>query len=469
MSLEIANRVKQLCDVGRFEDAWDLAEKSLYQSPHNFNALNLCAFMCWKLRKFPLAYHLGLRATQLAPHNPDAWLNVGLSAHELWLTEESEEAYKTTLRLAQNDGDKSRGHLNLSALYIDTGRWAEAEEHARKAFSLNPKSEKAKANIGFGLLGQGKWEGWNYYSCSLGLESRQKMKFNEEPDWDGTPGKVVAFHGEQGIGDELSFASMLPDAIRDSKKVIIDCEKKLEGLFRRSFPKAKVYGTRKAKASDGIQWDKDDWKLDASLALGELGKFYRRTDESFTGEPYLVSDPIRRSMWRRLFDVKMKPCIGIAWTGGIERTGERFRTLTLEKLLPILRSVNAHWVSLQYKDCEKEIREFKKLHPEIDIVQYPWATLTQDYDDTAALVSELDMVICMQTAVAHLAGALGKECWVMLPQHSQWRYGMTGERMRWYKSLRVFRQKERMKWDSVIGHITGELKSKYGLYEERAA
>jgi len=463
--------VRALCEQGRLEDAWNMTESMLNQRPHDANALILASFVCWKLAKMSVAYHLGVRATQLAPHECTAWLNLGIAAHELWLIDEAIAAYKTAMHLSQNELDRAMASMNLSAVMIDTGKWEEAERFARQALRHNPSSVKAKANLGFALLARRKWEGWTYYGYSLGMDSRIRFKFRDEPDWDGAPGKIVVIHGEQGLGDELSFASMIPDAIRDCKRVIIDCDRKLTGLFKRSFPRAKVYGTRTAKAQDNVKWDEDDWALEASCAMGELGKFYRMKDESFTGDPYLVADPIRRTMWRKHFDglrledrsdgtTATRPAIGIAWTGGIPRTGAKFRTLTLTELTPLLQSIDAHWVSLQYKDASREIATLNKAHPEIDLVQYPWATLTRDYDDTAALLAELDMVISMQTAVCHLAGALGKECWVLLPKNSQWRYGERGEAMIWYKSLKVFQQRSLNDWHGPIGEIVGRLRQR---------
>lgn len=463
MSNPVAMEAKRLCDQGNYDDAWTLAEKLMLDEPHKANPLILGSYVMWKLRRLPLAYNLGIRATQVAPHEASAWVNLGIAAQEMWLNDEAEAAYKTAVRLAKDNSEKGMALMNLSAMCIDTGRWMEAEKYGREALKFTPNSLKAKANIGFGLLGQRKWEGWDWYSYSLGLQSRLKFKFKDEPDWDGTPGQKVAFYGEQGLGDEISFSSMLPDAINDCEKVIIDCDKKLEGLFKRSFPKAKVYGTRKAKEGDGLKWDKEDWEIDASLALGELGKIYRRTDESFTGEPYLVADPERRAMWRLHFDKKKKPVIGIAWTGGIYQTGQKFRTLSLEMLKPLLASIDAHWVSLQYKDASREIEDFRKANPKIDLVQYPWATLTPDYDDTAAMVAELDLVVCIQTAVAHLCGALGKECWVLLPKNSQWRYGSVGETIPWYKSVKVYRQRSLQDWHGPMGEVTGHLRKRFLL------
>jgi len=124
----------------------------------------------------------------------------------------------------------------------------------------------------------------------------------------------------------------------------------------------------------------------------------------------------------------------------MEHTHAKHRVWKLSELLPIFKAVDAIWVSLQYKDAEAEIAEFRMQHPEIDLRQYKKATITKDYDDTASLVEALDLVVAMQTAVIHLAGALGKECWCFVNKHSQWRYGPnTQNTLPWYSSVRLFR------------------------------
>lgn len=466
---DVINYARQLTEDGRYDEAIRVCESILYENPDHGPTVILVSYISWKCNKTIFGYHFGKRAIDICPHESLAYFNYALNATELWKMEDGISAMRQAERLANDDHIKSTAHMNLSGFYVDIGKFREAEKHAREALKLNPYSPKSKANLGFALLGQRNWEGWEYYSFSLGLGARQKQKFAEEPDWDFTPGQTVVVYGEQGVGDEINFASMIPDAAKDCKKLIFSCDKKLRNLFARSFPNVKVYGTRKAKASDGITWDEGDSEFDASLALGELGVKYRRKDEDFTGEPFLVADPDKRVMWRALFDRKKKPCIGIAWTGGIPKTGKKFRTIDLEKLSPILESVPAHWVSLQYKDAEEEIAEFRKSHPSVDIVQYEGATLTRDYDDTAAMVAELDLVICIQTAVAHLAGGLGKECWVLLPKYSQWRYGETDTRTPWYKTVEAIRQRSLNDWTGPFGEIVGRLRRKFAKPLEKVA
>src|SRR5258706_5998324 len=141
-------------------------------------------------------------------------------------------------------------------------------------------------------------------------------------------------------------------------------------------------------------------------------------------------------MWKGLWTQKRKPTIGIAWTGGIPKTNSRNRRIALDDFLPLFNAVDAHFVSLQYKDAAGEIAAFKSRHP-VDLEQYKWGTLTSDYDDTAALIASLDYVVCIQTAVAHTAGALGTPVMVLVPVATQWRYGDSEEGIPWYNSLKI--------------------------------
>jgi hypothetical protein len=282
----------------------------------------------------------------------------------------------------------------------------------------HPDHHNAQANLGFCQLAQRNWEGWKGYRLTIGSDWRPKVQYNQEPEWDGSPGKTVVLYADQGLGDEISFASMIPDAIDICKKVIIDCDDRLAGLFRRSFPKARIYGTKRAKEG---QWAKEDWSIDASLPLGQIGEYFRATDESFPGTPYLVPCPDRVKMWKGLFN-KDKPVIGIAWSGGTPKTGSRDRTCSLHDWLPLFGSIDAHFVSLQYKSAAAEIEAFKKQYPTVDLVEYPFGTLTTEYDDTAAMVSAMDCIVGVPTAVIHLGGSLGAKTFAMKARSNCWNY-----------------------------------------------
>ena len=440
-------RSRELWEKDDVDGAWNIVQRLLVDHPFDRDCLQMAGHIYDKAGNTPVSYHMFRIATEQDPRDATGWLNFGRVAEDIWRTREAERAYEKSLKLCKRDDTMRLTLGNLAALCIDNARYPEAETWAKKALAEWPDFDGAKANLGFAQLALRNWaEGWKNYRHCLGTKARTKIQYLNEPEWDGSPDKTVVLYGEQGLGDEISFASMVPDAIRDCRKVIIDCDLRLANIFSRSFPEAVVYGTRKAKPRDGSKWRLEDRQFDASLAIGQIGEYYRTTPESFPGTPYLKADPERVLMWKSLWATKKKPVIGIAWHGGIPKTGARFRRWTLDQLLPVLKSVDAHWVVLEYKPAAVELEEFRKKHPEIDIKEYPNATLTTDYDDTAGLVASLDLVFCIQTAVAHLGGALGVPTWVCVPPISQWRYSTEGDSIPWYKDLRVIRQKDGA-WD----------------------
>lgn len=441
-------------EAGNLDAAWPIIDRELKADPNDPQTILLCCMLHEKTGRHSVAYQLASRAVQIAPHRPEVWNNLGVCADELWRIEEAERSYRKAAQLAPDDAQKAIYLVNVGALYINTGDFERAEKVLREALRYAPDSPKGRANLGFAELALRKWgTAWDNYHRGLGITvSRKRVVYGDEPEWDGTPGQTVAIYGEQGLGDEISFASVVPDAIRDCKRVILDSDSRLVGLFQRSFPEAKVYGTRFDKRVD---WAKEDREIDASIAIGALGKFYRRSKDAFTGEAFLKPCPTRSAMWRSLLSGNGKPTIGLTWSGGIEKTGAKYRRIALAQLRPFFDAVDANWVCLQYKDAADEIREAA-----VPLVQYPFATLTKDYDDTAALVSACDLVVTMQTTVVHLAGGLGVPCWVMVSAVGQWRYGVYGEDLPWAKSVRMIRNRDRESWHGVIQKVTADLRAK---------
>ena len=415
-----------------------------------------------KAGRLTTAYQFARRAADLASDNSYCWSNLAMMQDQLYRFDDAESSCRVALSVARDDAARGAAYLNWGCMLVNRGLWAEAEPIARKALEIKPESAKAKANLGMALLGMGRYEeGWPLYDAVIGFDkSRRKVQYANEPVWRGKPGQRIVIYGEQGLGDEISFASMIPDAIAISKSVVIDCDEKLAGLFRRSFPDAAVYGTR---WENNLGWPRKDTQIDASVSVGALGKFFRPNPESCPGTPYLKPDPERVAMWSALFKSWGKPVIGIGWTGGVPWTADRYRKWTLEDLLPLFKSVDAVFVSLQYKDVSAEIETFRKKHG-IEIRQFPHATLTKDYDDTVAMVAALDMVFSMQSAVIHAAGAIGKECWCFVNKCPQWRYGTSGDKMPWYSSVRLWRQAEDGSWPLV--EAVQQLKARFSTGTE---
>ena len=447
---------KDLADQGLWQEAYDIVYTWLKSDPNDPQALNLIGYILLNTEKAAVAYPILKQLTQIAPEYSIGWLNFGMAASDLWRYSEAKRAYKKGIMYAATDAQKSKQCVNMASCMVDHGDFEAAEPYCDEAIRLNPDTIKGKANLGFCQLAQRKWvPGWENYRYCIGSTSRPLIQYNDEPLWEGQKGTICVY-SEQGLGDEISFGQMLPDMQRwcdeNDSKLIVDVNPRLEGLFQRSFPGMVIHGTR---GIQHITWDPRD--IEFSLPMAQLGEYFRTKDSDFTGEPYLTADPDRVIQWKALFESKGKPVIGLAWMSGIWKTAAKYRFMDLETMYPLMASMDAHWVSLQYKPAGKQIAEFKERHPDIDIVEYPHGTLTQDYDDTIAMIAAMDRVVALQTTAIHVAGGLGVPCDVLVPQTSQWRYGQGHENFLWAKSVRIVRQTVRGEWDDVIERLTKEV------------
>lgn len=411
-------------------------------------ALVLAGNIMIDAERYGAAYTFLLRATQIAPDESVIWNNLALCYQE---TGQPEEALKCFLKALNRDPNDTFSLANISKLYNDLGEPEKAINCTDKALRLNPKLLEARYNRGISLLSLGRWkEGWEGYEYNLGKHSGRKERvYGTIPRWTGENGLTLIAYGEQGIGDEINFASCIPDLQKDNT-VIIECDKRLAALFRRSF-KCEVYGTRYKKAA--LKWPLE-YPIDATVAFGSLPGFYRNANEDFPGTPYLVPDPQRAVMWRALLDsLGPKLKVGITWTGGMRKTFKHLRSMSLEDLEPIWRQ-NATFVSLQYKDAP-EVDEIER-ETGIKIHHWPHANQTKDMDDQVALMSQLDLVVTVQQTAVHIGGALGVPTWAMIPKAPLWRYGLTGSTIPWYKSVRLYRQ--RAEWLHTIADVASDLR-----------
>lgn len=410
---------RRLAESGKPAEAWPAILELLDKDPDEPRALTLASFVLDKEGKAAIAYHIARRLTEKYPRESAGWINLGRCADNLWRMDEALRCYREALKCAK-DEEKLTILVNIAAVHLQRGEFEKAREYSGRALKIDPEHLKARHNLGLSQMAANQWrDGWINYRGSLGSSHRIDWRYGEEPEWDGAPDKTVVVFGEQGIGDEICAASMFPDLIGVSKKVVIDCDARLANLFRRSFPAARVYGTRHKKELD---WLPEDHQIDASIASMQLGQFFRNEVTDFPRKPYLTADPDRVHMWRALWLAKGKPAIGIARSGGLKETAAHVRRWTLEQLLPMMRAIDAHWVDLEYKNDHGELAAFRKAHPDIDINRYPYATWSRDYDDTAALVAALNAVFAVPTSVAHLAGALGIHTVVTQSVHPCWKF-----------------------------------------------
>ena len=434
-----------LAEQGEPDEALRIASSILNENPKEARALFLASYVFLQAERFGLAYNLLKQAAELVPFREQVWNNLGMCCMKMGFIEEARTYLNKALKINK---DNYPAMNNLALIEVNECNPKKSLEYVAKSLAINPDQWDVLETKGYASLMLGNWEaGWEGYEAMVGnTKQRSADPRQDVPYWDGSAVETLHIRGEQGLGDELVFASILKDV---KSQVVLECDRRLEGLFKRSFPNVSVQGTRFDKAAVLAA------KVDAWCLIGSLGWHYRSKDDEFDGQPYLIGDPQRRLQWNALLaSLGDKPKIGIAWTGGLKDTHGERRSLQLEQLLPILKQ-DAIFVSLEYK-TPHELAEFEAKHG-VKIHHWARATQSNDYDDTAALVDELDLVISVTTAVVDLCGGLGKECWVLVPNKPHWRYGLQGDKNIWYNSIRLFRQEKT--WDSVIKKIGTELET----------
>ena len=430
--------IHELLQKNEFDTAMPLIYEVLDLYPNNAMALNFLGYVWLMADKPAIAYQMYRRALQEAPTNKVIWTSLGKACHEM---DNFEDALKYFLKSAELDPTYALAYANASASLVQTSRWADAEKSANMALECDPKELNAQMNLAHCYFATGRWvDGWKQWDKSLGGKFRKEWVYGDEVRWDGTKDKIVIIYGEQGLGDEIFFGSCIPDAISISKKVYVDCDPKLENLFKRSFPQAEVHGTRREEHPRWLE----DKVFDYRCGLGGLPEFFRKDNKDFPGTPYLVADPTRRTMWRALFDSWGKKVIGITTHGGIKQTNSKGREVPKECIEKLLKLKDYAIVSLDYKPTEK-----------IEGVHYfPWATQSNDYDDTAALLAECDLVLGPNTTALNASAALGVKTWCLVPKYHQWRYAQPS--MPWYRSMRLIYQDDRP-WSEVYDSVITQL------------
>jgi hypothetical protein len=415
-----------LAAAGEPDEALRIASSVLNENPDEARALFLASYVFLQAERYGMAYNMLKRAADIVPKREQVWNNLGMCCMKM---NRIDEARRHLNRALQLNRENYAALNNLALIEVNEGNPVKALQLGKQSLAIDEEQWDVQETMGYASLMLGDWlNGWEGYEAMVGnTKQRTAEPRKPVPYWDGRKVERILVRGEQGIGDEISFASVLNDV---KPKVVLECDRRLEGLFKRSFPNIEIHGTRFDKS---VHWDA---AYEAWCLIGSLPWHYRTRDEHFSGKPYLKADPERKLQWKALLDsLGTKKKIGIAWTGGLKDTHGERRSLELEQLLPILQQ-DATFISLQYK-TPQELADFEQQHG-IKIHHWARATETHDYDDTAALVDELDLVISVQTAVVHLAGALGKTTWVLVPNKPHWRYATT--RFMWAESVEMFRQ-----------------------------
>jgi len=381
----------------------------------------------------------------LDPTFPNARYNLGVALGD---AERYDEAIPCLQQVIQVEAERAEAYNSLGFLFSRRRQPQQAIAYYEQAIDLNPQYAQAHFNLGMTLLQLG-----DYRRGLVEYEWRWKTgQFTPfqcpHPQWDGSSilDKTLLIHTEQGAGDAVQFARYLPLAAQRCRKLILVCRGDLIPIF------STIPGIAQVREAGAINVS----EFDTYAPLLSLPRLFGTTLETIPAEiPYLDAQAIRR---RKNADASLPlplPSslkVGLVWAGSPTYKNDRHRSCPLPEFGPVLQTPGVAFYSLQKGERSQELQQ---LSPELRV--HDLDASLQDFGDTAILIDQLDLVITVDTAVAHVAGALGKPVWTLLPQVSDWRWLLEGETTPWYPTMRLFRQTQTGDWAGVMRRVARAL------------
>ena len=381
------------------------------------------------------------RAIAAGSDRPDIWSQLGGVIGRQDRDRDALEAFRCAARFEVLHGENIDSFINLAINARDAGRTPEALELYENNLAQRP-SVDGHFSYAVALLTAGRMsEGWRHFGFRWLREPSLSFRPRVgRPVWEGQVlrGRTILLRAEQGAGDTIQFIRYAPRLKALGATVRVGVFMGLEDLVRGAEGVDQVLG-----AKDSVP-DFDFYAHMMSLPL----VFGTNLDSIPAEVPYLHPEPTQCVRWEQKLQSNAQLTVGIVWAGSPAHTRDRYRSLSLRELARLGEVSGVRWVSLQKGEPAEELKapppglELVDLGPELE-----------DFADTAAVISQLDLVLCVDTAVAHLAGALGKPVWVLLPSPADWRWLEGREDSPWYPTMRLFRQSRRGEWAEVIERV----------------
>ena len=432
------NRAVLLCALGRFEEALTGLNRVLALDPANLLVHHNCGIALAGLERFEEAVRAYDAAIALAPSRADSWNNRADALCKLRRFAEGVESYDKALSLNPRSAD---GWYNRGVALTELKRVEEALQSYQQCVALEPNHVKAIYNLSLCLLQLGRLEeGFRLYESRKHLPDPVGLYHYSKPPWSGgdMKGKAMLVRAEQGAGDIIQFSRYTVLLKDKGAKVILAVPGKLTRLLK-SLPVEIV-------AEDGAAPD-----FDHHVSLMSLPLAFQTTLESIPADtPYLSAEPERVELWKnKIGDAGFK--IGIVWQSSASGAAIG-KSFALRHLASLSQIPGVRLISLQRHDEAGDARDFpvEQLGPEFD-------GGADAFIDSAAVMQVLDLVITSDTAIAHLAGALGRPVWLALKYVPDWRWLLDRPDTPWYPDMRLFRQPASGDWDGVFGQIQAEL------------
>ena len=435
----------RLCQgEGLLAEAETHYRRSLALKPDQPKALNNLGSVLHMQGKLDLALASYRRALELDPELPQANQNLASITRELPAAERAVAGFLRELR--ENPKD-AQAHANLGNVYRELGRHREAIASFAQALACDPQLAEAHFARSFELLLCGEYrEGFKEFEWRWEVKAlNSPMRSFREPLWDGAdlPGRTLLLHAEQGFGDTLQFVRYAPFVARRCASVLLECQPELVRLLAGTSGLTAVYA-----AGDRVP------QFDAHIPLMSLPRVFDTTLENIPWDgPYVHSDPKAADLARSLLRSDGIN-VGLVWAGRPQQWDDRKRSITLDTLAPLKDTPGATFYSLQKGAAAEQAATPPSGMRLVDLGGH-----LGDFADTAAIVQQLDLVITIDTSVAHLAAAMGKPTWVLVASAPDWRYHLEREDNPWYPTMRLFRQRMDGDWSGPIGRAAAALAS----------
>ncbi|AHJ65364.1 Tetratricopeptide repeat family protein [Granulibacter bethesdensis CGDNIH4] len=436
-------------EAGRIDRAESLLQTILKQHPHHADALHLMAVISYKKGDMQQALAYAEQSILCGVNTPLYIRNI---CEFYRLCGKLDEALVTARRAVElNPGDGEALH-NLAIVEMDAGLNAEAQKSFRAALSIVPDMAGAHFGLSEALLQNGEFrEGWEEYEWRFRIpDAAPPIPYTDKPQWDGSQleaDETLLLVADQGFGDAIQFGRLIPRVLERCSKVSVGCSPELKPLLQMICPEARCF----------VNWnDTGDYK--AWLPITGLPRIFDITLDNIPDRvPYLYVDEEKKAAWSAKLD-KILPRrfkrIGIVWAGRPTHKNDWKRSVQLKEFEALANCPDVAFVILQKGPSQSQVGEFYGVAPVVHL-----SLEVKSFEDTMAIMAGLDLVISIDTSVAHLAGAIGVPLWLILPHIAEWRWLIGRDTSPWYPTARLFRQSDCGDWKSVFEQMRLELGS----------
>ncbi len=436
------NRGMVLQHLRRFDDALLSFERAIALRPDYAEAHNNRGVVLQGLQRIDDARASFDKAIALRPDYAAAHYNHGTVLQEL---RRFDEALASLDRAIALQPDHAAAYNNRGLVLQELGRPDDAVASFARTIALRPDYAEAYVNQSVALLQLGRFaQGWPLYEWRKKTEQPFGDRSFAQPLWlgkDDISNRTLFVHWEQGLGDTIQFARFAKQVRARGANVVMSVQAPLYRLLAQMNPDVRV-----------INEDEIPTVFDFHCPLMSLPLALGTTLENIpSAEPYLVADESLRKAWQARLPPKTKKRVGLVWRGGAKHKNDLQRSIDPSTFAALL-AADVHWISLQKELPDGDAAALAQL-PHVE----GCGEQLQDFADTAALIDVLDLIIAVDTSVAHLAGAMGKQVWILLPYNADWRWLLDRSDSPWYPRARLFRQDGTRSWDKVMIHVRGAL------------